>query len=1034
STTLTDAAGNSIDLTLPTGASSLVGSSDLVIDGIVPTISSITSGTADGSYGVGDVINIVVTFSEAMTLSGGNLEVDIDASTTDVLISSILSSTTGNVDYTVASGDASNDLTVTALSLSAGTLQDAGGNDVDLTDLSGITNLDAGSEILVDGADPTDFTVGTVTVTGGDVVASYWNDTNTGMTVDVPIEAENSLSGGTVQIQAFFNDISGAVNVGSPVTIAGGHLGGDLTVTLSEVNIEGIAGFAEDLILKFTAVITDDGGNTTTGTQSANTFTIDTTAPTITEISSSTANGSYGVGDAVSVTVAFDENVTLSGGNLLTTLNTSTILTTGTIAAASSVTESYTVAEDDETTDFTVTSVELSIGTADLVDAAGNQADLSLPATNNIADNSSIVIDGVIPIISSISSTTANGNYGVDDNVNITLTFSEAVTLGGGNLEIDHDASTTDVLISSISASTSGSQTYTVAAGDASSDLTVTGLSLSAGSLQDAAGNDVDLTDISGVSNIDDTKNIVIDGDSPAAFQVAGVITTGGTVVADYWNGTNTSVEVTVPIADDQSLQSGKLLILAKVGSNAFEAVGDSSTILAVNVDKTITLSFNNITSISGYADGSVLTFAALIRDEVFNYTTGTASATTLTIDITDPTISEITSVPGADNIELGGSADITISFSEAVTLAGGNVVTTLETGDTDAQLTTTAINSATSYSETYTVATGEETSDLDVSLIALSAGTLRDAAGNDTDLSLPGAANLADNSNLVIDGIIPTILSISSTTVDGDYILDDVINVTVTFSESLTLVGGNLLVTLETGTTDRQVSISSISNSSTAVGSYTVQSGDASSDLTVSDIALSAGSLQDAAGNDLDLTLPTGADNLAGSSNIVVDGAAPADFTVGSVITVGGTVTANYWNATNTDIEVTVPIASDASLQNGSLQIQARTGANTFADLGNSATISSIGVNQTESFTLAVFETINGFSEGATVQFTALLTDSVGNSTTGTTSVTEILIDRVDPTISEITSSPTSGSLSVGEFADITITFSESVSRLVMI
>ncbi|MEA3288010.1 MAG: FlgD immunoglobulin-like domain containing protein [Candidatus Marinimicrobia bacterium] len=1025
---LVDGAGNPIDLALP--ASNLATTSALVIDGIDPTIISITSSSADGSYGVDDIINVTVTFSEAVTLSGGNLEVDHDASATDVLITSILSTTIGTQDYTVASGDASNDLTVTALGLSVGgTLQDAGGNDVDLSDISGVTNIDDGSDILVDGADPADFTVGTVTVTGGDVVDTYWNDTNTGMTVAVPIAIENSLAGGSVQVQAFFNDISGAVDVGSAVAIAGGHLGGDLTVTLTEADVEGIAGYAEDLVLKITAVITDDGGNTTTGTQSANTFTIDTTAPTITAISSNTANGTYGVGDDVNVTITFDENVTLSGGNLITTLNTSAELSTETIANTNSISETYTIAEDDETSDLTVSAIALSIGTADLIDAAGNQADLTQLPLDNIAETSAIVVDGVLPTVTAISSTTANGNYGVYADINITITFSEAVTLSGGDLEVDHDASGTNVLISTISSSTTGTQTYTVAAGDVSSDLTVTELSLSAGSLQDAGGNDVDLTDIAGISNIDDTRNIVVDGDSPAAFQVSTVVTTGGTVVADYWNSSNTGVNVTVPIADDASLQGGKVLITAKVGSNAFEAVGDSSSILAVDANKIISLSYNNIINISGYEDGAVLTFSAVIRDDVFNYTTGTPSATTLTADVTDPTISSITSLPGSDNIEVGGSVDITITLSEAVTLVGGTVITTLETGDTDAQLSTSSISDAISFTETYTVSEGEVASDLNVSLVALSVGTLRDAAGNDIDLSLPGADNLADNSNLEIDGVIPTILTITSTTVDGNYILGDEINVTVTFSEALTLVGGNLIVTMETGGTDRQVTISSINNSSISAGTYTVQSGDASPDLTASNITLSAGSLQDAAGNDLDLTLPGSADNLAGSSDFVVDGVAPADFTVGAVITSGGTITASYWNDTNTDVEVTVPIASDASLQNGTLQIQARTGANAFENLGSSATISSIGVDQTESFTLGVFEAINGFSEGATVQFTAIITDSVGNSNTGTTSVTTLLVDRVNPTIIEITSSPAGGSLSIGEFADITISFSEAVT-----
>jgi len=1024
---LTDAAGNPIDRSLP--VSNLGNTSALVIDGIVPTLSSITSTSADGSYGVGDVINITVTFSEAVTLSGGNLQVDHDASASDVLITSISSSTTGTQDYTVESGDASDDLTVTGLSLSAGTLQDAGGNNVDLSDLTAITNIDDGSDIAVDGASPAAFTVGTVTVTGGDVVSNYWNATNTGMTVQVPIASDNSLNGGNVQVQGYFNDISGAVDVGDSVAIAGAHLGGNLTVTLTATEIEAIPGFADDLVLKLTAVITDAGGNTTTGTQSANTFTIDQTAPVLTAITSTTANGTYGVGDDINVTLTFDEAVTLSSGNLITTLNTGSELTTGTISSSTSVSEIYTIAEGDTSSDLTVSSIALSVGTADLVDAAGNQADLNTPAGNNIAHNSALVIDGVLPTLTSITSTTGNGNFGIGRVINITLNFSEDVTLSGGNLLITTDAGATTTSISSISNAATATATYTVVSADASSDFNVSALSLSAGSLQDAGGNDVDLADISGISNIDDTRDIVIDGTAPAAFQVSTVVATGGTVVSDYWNGTNTGINVTVPIANDVTLQNGKLLIKAKVGSNTYEAVGDSSTILIVNGNKTVTLSYNAVRSITGFTDGGVLTFTAVMRDNVYNYTTGTASATTLTIDETDPTISSITSNPVTGSIAAGGSVDITVTFSEAVTLSGGNIVTTLETGDNDAELTTTTVSNASSFTETYTVAVNDTASDLNVRSLALSTGTLLDAAGNELDSSLPVGNNLANNSDLVIDGVAPTVASITSSSPDGDYAFGDEVAVSIHFSEALTLTGGDLVLTMETGTTDREVTIATISNDSVATGIYTVQAGDASTDLTVNSLALSAGSLEDGAGNSLDLTLPASADNLAGSSDIVVDGSVPADFTVGTVITTGGTVVSGYWNATNTGVDITVPIADDASLLTGRLQIRARSGSNTYEDLGADAEIAAINSDQTMSFTFSTIEAITGFTEGSILEFKAVITDIVGNSTTGTASATTLIVDQVDPTVSSITSVPVIADLQVGGTADITITFSEALT-----
>jgi hypothetical protein len=125
-------------------------------------------------------------------------------------------------------------------------------------------------------------------------------------------------------------------------------------------------------------------------------------------------------------------------------------------------------------------------------------------------------------------------------------------------------------------------------------------------------------------------------------------------------------------------------------------------------------------------------------------------------------------------------------------------------------------------------------------------------------------------------DGTAPTISSVTSTTSDGTYGIGDEINVTVNFSEAVTLSGGNLVVTLETGDTDQTVTISSISSATSASGTYTVQSGDASSDLSVSTIALSAGTLSDAASNNMSsFSIPSGS-NLADSEAFVVDGTAP--------------------------------------------------------------------------------------------------------------------------------------------------------------
>src|SRR5439155_391775 len=54
---------------------------------------------------------------------------------------------------------------------------------------------------------------------------------------------------------------------------------------------------------------------------------IDTTAPTITSVTSTAASGIYGVGASIPITLTFDETVTLAGGNATINLNDGAIVT-----------------------------------------------------------------------------------------------------------------------------------------------------------------------------------------------------------------------------------------------------------------------------------------------------------------------------------------------------------------------------------------------------------------------------------------------------------------------------------------------------------------------------------------------------------------------------------------------------------------------------------------------------------------------------------------------------------------------------------
>ncbi len=110
-----------------------------------PTITDISSNKSSGTYGEGEVIDIDVTFSEAVT-STGNVTVTLETGIVDRTCTFVITnSTTGTCNYTVQGGDTSGDLTVSSIS---GTIADQNGNA--MISFSPATNLAANKALVID--------------------------------------------------------------------------------------------------------------------------------------------------------------------------------------------------------------------------------------------------------------------------------------------------------------------------------------------------------------------------------------------------------------------------------------------------------------------------------------------------------------------------------------------------------------------------------------------------------------------------------------------------------------------------------------------------------------------------------------------------------------------------------------------------------------------------------------------------------------------------------------------------------------------
>ena len=159
---LSDASGNTV------ASNSSLSSITVTNDTNAPTVSSVSSNTADGTYNIGDVIEIAVTFSEVVTVTG-TPQLTLETGTTDRTAdyASGSGSNTLVFNYTVQSGDTTSDLAYTgasSLALNGGTILDNANNSAVLTlpTVGGTGSLSNASAVVVDGVRPA-FTAGATT-------------------------------------------------------------------------------------------------------------------------------------------------------------------------------------------------------------------------------------------------------------------------------------------------------------------------------------------------------------------------------------------------------------------------------------------------------------------------------------------------------------------------------------------------------------------------------------------------------------------------------------------------------------------------------------------------------------------------------------------------------------------------------------------------------------------------------------------------------------------------------------------------------
>ena len=323
----------------------------------------------------------------------------------------------------------------------------------------------------------------TFPASGGSYNATTWNAGASSSFAGSAADAETGVSAVSISVQSASSGLcwTGTTNTftaSCPTFVAA------VGTTSWTKAFPAATSFPADGAYTLSVSAADAAGNVTTTTTS---FTYDTTAPIVTDVSSTLANGTSKVGTVVPVTVTFGEPVIVTGTPTLA-LSTGSPVTTAVSYTSGSgtavLTFNYTVAAGNTSADLDYASTSaLALSGGTIKDAATNAATVTLAApgaTHSLGGNKNLVIDGVAPVVT----VTSLGSGGGASKV----TVSGTATNGDGSVTVYLCHATP---CSSANAVASGTLSAVVAAGTwtVTSGNIGTGTYYATATQTDAAGN-----------------------------------------------------------------------------------------------------------------------------------------------------------------------------------------------------------------------------------------------------------------------------------------------------------------------------------------------------------------------------------------------------------------------------------------------------------------------------------------------------------------------------------------------------------------
>ncbi|RYZ91510.1 MAG: hypothetical protein EOP04_00145 [Proteobacteria bacterium] len=362
-------------------------STSVRVDTIAPTVVSVDSPSGDGLYDVDQVLLLAVNMSEPVDVVNGSsisLALEVGSNTANATYDSGSGTAQLLFKYVVKAGDATQDLAVkspTALTLGAdGGVKDAAELAANLTlPTTGAGALTVRRAIRLDTlapSAPSSVGFGSAAINSTNFDLSWSNS------VDPNFSTHNVKVCESINCATNCSTVVSAVS--SPISMSG-------------VDSKSYYGCVQGR---------DQLGHLTSYVPSVQSILVDTTVPTVLDVTSTTPGNLFKIGDTIVVRVKFSESVTVANGSDLylrmATGGTGSLATYSSRAGNDTLLFNYVVAAGDVSSDlevFSTSALSATNGTT-VRDIGGNDAVFALPSlgdSTSLSFHKDFEIDGVRP-------------------------------------------------------------------------------------------------------------------------------------------------------------------------------------------------------------------------------------------------------------------------------------------------------------------------------------------------------------------------------------------------------------------------------------------------------------------------------------------------------------------------------------------------------------------------------------------------------------------------------------------------------------